>query len=201
MSNKYITKAELLEWIQVQVPKVTNIPDRFMTKGHALVDRTLINMRVYDIPTKVDDLGFLKEAASCFILALACKARVITQTSGELLTDAFGEVKYQFQRTQPMFFFAQGTAESFQRLLPHETLRMMAIDFCKGYKQYYIFYSKRDKQKIPKGIVVRDKTSRGNYWNEYVSDIENADAEFGDYVPEGESGFKRETEPNWTEWT
>lgn len=199
MSSKYITKSELLQWIQEQVPDVTNIPNRIMTKGHAMVDRTLVNMRVYDIPTKNDKLGFLKEAASCFILALACKARVITQTSGELLTDAFGEVRYQFQRTQPMFFFAQGTAESFQRLLPHETLRMMAVEFCRAYKQYYEFYSKRDL-KIPKGIVVRDQSSRGRYWNEYVSDIESADAETGDYVAEGESGFERETEPDWTEW-
>jgi len=98
-----------------------------------------------------------------------------------------------------MFFFAQGTAESFQRILPHETLRMIAIDFCRAYKQYYLFHVVRD-QDIPIGQVVRDQTSRGRYWNERVSDIENADAETGDYVPEGESGFKRETEPDWTEW-
>lgn len=180
-------------------PEVTDLPERFMTKGHTWVDRVLVVMRVYDIPTESDALGFLREAASCFILSLLCKARVITQTTGELLTDQFGDVRYQFQRTQPMFFFAQGSTEAFQRLLPYETFRMMGFEYCKAYKQYYEFYTKRGL-KMPKGIVVRDQSSRGNYWNEYVSEAEVADSEFGDIVPEEESGYNRTDEPAWVRW-
>lgn len=200
MSEKYITKAELLQWVQVQVPDVTNIPDRFMSGGHALVDRTLVNMHVYEIPKTSDKIGFLREAASCFILALLCKGRLISQTSGEIMTDKFGEVTYQFQRTQPMFFFSQGTAESFQRILPHETLRMMAIDFIRAYKQYYVFY-KTYKRPHPIGKVVRDKSSRGFHWNESVSDIELDDAQYGDYVPEASLNVVREIAPEWINWT
>ncbi len=170
-----------------------------MNKGHAWVDRTLVNLRIYDIPTTGDALGMLREAASAFILSLLCKARIITQTTGELLTDQFGQVKYQFQRTQPMFFFAQGSSEPFQKLLPYETFRMMGFDFCKAYKQYYIFNAKRGLTHA-KGYVVMDKTSRGEYWNESVAYIEEADAVHGEIQPESEGDYNREYEPNWTSW-
>lgn len=198
MSEKYITEAEILEWVQEIRPDVASIPDRIMIKGNTWVDRQLVMMKVNDIPTKSDSLGFLREAASCFILSLCCKARIITQTTGELLTDRFGDRIAQFQRQQPMFFFAQGTAESFQRILPYETFRMMGIEYCRAYKQQYIFYSKRGI-KQPKGVVVTDKTSRGKGWNTSVYDIEEADAEDGnDYVPEEDSYYNRKKAPYWT---
>ena len=64
--SKYISKDEILEWVQEVNPKVDDIPDRIMEKGHSLVDRTLVNKNVYDIPTTGDALGFLKNAASCW---------------------------------------------------------------------------------------------------------------------------------------
>jgi len=198
MSEKYITKAEILQWVQEIDPLQTTIPNRIMNGGHTWVDRTLVNMRIRTIPKKSDAIGLLREAAACFILSLCCKNRIITQTTGELMTDEFGERKVQFQRTQPMFFFAQGTAESFHRLLSHETFRMMGYEYCRAYKEYYIFF-KRGKS-YPTGVVVRDKTSRGRFWNEYVSETQTADAEDGDIVPEEESNYNRESEPNWTSW-
>lgn len=200
MSEYYITKAEILEWVQEIDPDVESIPNRFMTKGHTWVKRVLVNLRVYDLPSTADALGMLREAACAFILSLLCKARIITQTTGEIATDKFGDVMYQFQRTQPMFFFAQGTAKPFQELLPYETFRMMGYAYCRAYKQYYVFYKGRGL-KIPKPKVVMDKTSRGNYWNEEVSYIEEDDAKYGTINAE-EMGdqFNRAYEPNWVDW-
>lgn len=193
MSEKYVSKTDILQWVQKIDAKVTDISDHIMNKGHAWVDRTLTNMRVYKHPTTSDAKSFLKMAASCFILSLLCKNRIITQTTGELATDKFGDVAYQFQRTQPMFFFATGSSEPFQRLLPYETFRMMAVDFCRAYKQYYKFYKKRGLER-PIGRIIRDKTSRGNYWNESVSTIETADSQYGDIV---DSDFNRKDPPYW----
>ena len=199
MSEKYVTKAEVLQWINVQRPRMTvdDIPDIFMNKGHVKVDAVLLRMRVFTFPTKNDKHDFLKHAAACFILAFLARARVITQTSGEIATDKFRDVTYQFQRTQPMFFFASGSSEPFQMLLPHETLRMLAFEFLRAYRRYRFYVDTGQKQ--PKGVVVLDRTSRGAGWNIRTSVIEAADGQYGDTLTEDGNPFEYKTDPYWWE--
>ena len=184
--SKYIDKNEIIGWIQIQNPDAeeTDIPDDIMNKAHAKVDAELVLKRCKDIPTddSTDTLGFLKMATQCFVLAMLAKAGLITQTSGELLTNKFGDVMYQFQRTNPMFFFATGASEPFMDLLPYETLRMYAISFVKAYVMYAFFEKYGKIAPVPK--LARDKTSRGAYWNEYFEVADVADAEYGDTLPE-----------------
>lgn len=196
ISEKYVTKADILEWIQELVPEITDIPNRIMTKGHSLVYANLVNTRVFEIPDAVDEFGFLREAASCFILSLCCRARLISQTNGEMLTDKFGEVTYQFQQTGPgRFYVRTGSIEYLTNLAPYKSFEMMGRDFVFAYKNYYYFYKKRGLL-IPKGVVVKDKTSRGAFWNRDVSEIELADSVYGDIDPEGRR-FAKVRKPRW----
>ena len=181
MSEKYITKVEILEWINVQLEddEIDDIPNRIMMKGHKKVDAELFRLGAKTIPAKVDANGFLKEAASCFILAMACNARIITQTSGEVLSERFLDVEYRFQRVNPLFFFATGSSKPFMDLLPAETLRMLGFSFLRAYMKWaFVQATGRSKAQ---SIAVRDTSSRGRYWNEPVTDIAAADAEIGDY--------------------
>jgi len=181
MSEKYITKTEILEWVSIQLEDATidNIPNRIMFKGNRKVDAELTNLGITTIPTGVDPNGFLKEAASCFVLSMACNARLITQTSGEILSEKFLDIEYKFQRVNPLFFFATGSSKPFMDLLPAETLRMLAFSFLRGYMQW-LFIQKTGRRRA-RGVTVRDRSSRGRYWNESVIDISIADASTGDY--------------------
>jgi len=179
MSEKYVTKAEILEWVNVQQPDLTaaDIPDFAMGQGHVKVDAEIIRRGEFDAPTENDTNSFLKYAAGSFILALLCKVGIITQTSGELLTNKFGEVTYQYHRTNPMFFFAQGTSKPFEDLLPYETLRMYAYSFVRAYLLWS--FRERTGQRQPKPKMARDGTSRGAYWRESRSDRNIADYTIG----------------------
>jgi len=181
MSEKYITKSEILEWVSIQLEDATvsDIPDRIMNKGNRKVDAELTNLGIKVIPTKVDKNGFLKEAASCFVLSMACNARLITQTSGEVLSEKFLDIEYKFQRVNPLFFFATGSSKPFMDLLPAETLRMLAFSFLRAYMQW-LFIQKTGRRKA-QSVAVRDGSSRGRYWNEPVTDIAIADGLTGDY--------------------
>jgi len=186
MSEKYITKVDILEWINIQLDDATvaDIPNRIMLKGNKKVDAELMNLGMKSIPTKVDANGFLKESASCFILSMACNARLITQTSGEILSEKFADIETQYQRVNPLFFFATGSSKPFMDLLPAETLRMLAFSFLRGYTKW-VFLQSTGRSKA-QSVAYRDASSRGRYWNEPVSDIAAADAEIGDYRDPGD---------------
>ncbi len=189
--TKYITKAEIIGWVNLQNNKLTvnDIPDDILDKAHVKVDATIVNKKCWDkddgLPTKADDPLFLKMAAQCFCLALLCKTGSITQTSGELMSSRFGDVMYQFQRTNPLFFFATGASEPFMDLLPYETLRMYAYSFIKAYCTYR-FYIKTGFKSVKPRLVV-DKTSRGAYWNIPYTDNDVADGELGELLPEDDN--------------
>jgi len=184
--TKYIDKSSILAWCQLQREKLADFPSGILDKAHVKVDATIVNKGCYDaddgIPTTDDDLNFLSMATQCFCLALLCKAGVITQTSGEVLSNRFGDVMYQFQRTNPLFFFATGASEPFMDLLPYETLRMYAYSFISAYCKYRFF--RKYGRKIPQAKLVIDQSSRGAYWNMPYTDHDIADAEHGDLLPE-----------------
>lgn len=181
---KYTTKSEILQWVNLQKPGAleASIPDMIVDEAHAKVDAEIVNKKCFDIadglPSEVDDNNFLKFAAFAWCLALLCKAGTIGQTSGEILTTRFGEVMYQFQRTNPMFFFATGASEPFMDLLPYETLRMYGMSFIKAYCQFRFY--KKYQRRTPQGKFACDKSSRGYGWNRSPSSYDVADAETGE---------------------
>lgn len=186
--TKYVTKGEIIGWIRLQREKLkeTDIPDDILDKAHVKTDATIVGKNCWDkdvgLPTKTDENFFLKMATQCFCLALLCKAGVITQTSGEIQSNKFGDVIYQFQRTNPLFFFATGASEPFMDLLPYETLRMYAYSFIKAYCKFR-FYTKTGHRTAQPRIVV-DHSSRGAYWNIPYGVSDYADSEYGELLPE-----------------
>lgn len=153
-----------------------------MDMGHVKVDAELVRLGSVKVPTENDSNSFLKMAASCIILALCAKARILTQTSGEIADEKFRDVAYRFQRTSPMFFFASGTSKGFQELLSDETLRMMFYSFLRAYLDR-VFYETH-KRITAKPKVARDATSRGAYWNEGYDVSDLADSKYGDILEE-----------------
>lgn len=171
----------MLNWINLQLENFTtdDIPDIIMEKSHAKVDAELTNLNVIEIPTEDDEYHFLKFACMSWVLNLLCKAGVISQTNGDILKEEFGKVSYQYQRANPLFFFAQGTSDPFQNLLPDETFRMMLYAFLRAYKKRLFMDEHERSVAIPK--VVYDKTTRGYGWNWSIEDIEEADKSNGEY--------------------
>jgi hypothetical protein len=185
MADKYLTKTEILGWLTVQLEGATvaDIPQIILDEAHAKVDSEIINKKCTGgIPSTVDDYLFLKFATLGFALSLLCQAGLITQTSGEVLTNKFGDVTYQFQRTNPLFFFAQGASKPFMDLLPYETLRMYAFGFIKAYCKIKFLASKG--YSVPKPRIYVDKSSRGHFWNIPWTDYDIADSEYGDTLKE-----------------
>jgi hypothetical protein len=184
--EKYTSKADVLQWVNLQdeVRLEAGIPDIIMDEAHGKVDAEIVNKKCFDItvglPTEVDDNMFLKFAAFSYALALLCKAGIIGQTSGEIASTKFGEVMYQFQRTNPLFFFATGASEPFMDLLPYETLRMYAYSFIRAYCLFR-FYEKYNRKTAQLKFVC-DKTSRGYGWNRAPSTYDVADAETGEIL-------------------
>lgn len=183
--DKYVDKATLMEWINVQRPFLTvaGIPNIIMDKAHIKVDTVLMRMGNVITPTKNDSHDFLKMGCASFALAMLCKAKIIAQTSGELLREEFRDIQIDYQRTNPLFFFATGTSKSFMDLLPYETLRMYGYAYLRAYIKWR-FYQTTGK-KYPVGKVAFDKSSRGAYWNAPNSDADVADAIYGDTLEDG----------------
>lgn len=180
--SKYVTKAELLEYCKVQRPNlvVDDIPDIIINIGEKKVDIELSRLKLFPLPTKNDSNSFLKYSASCFILMLLAQDGIIRQFTGNINEERFRDVRYSFQRGDPMFFFATGTSKPFMELLPNETLRMLAYSFIRGYADWRFY--KDTGHKYPQIKIGIDHTSRGAYWNRSNDEIDSADARYGDIL-------------------
>ena len=171
--GSFIEKADIVAWVQIQLGdfEEDDLPDIIMEMSHSKVFGELVKRRVKTLPTEDDTYHFLKFATMSFCLELLCKSRKITQTSGDILRDRFGDIIHDYQRSNPLFFFAQGTSESFMALLPYETFRMYGYAYCDAYVKR-AFYE-RTGYTAPEIKITYDKTSRGFGW-EIDDDIVDA---------------------------
>ncbi len=178
----FIEKSDIVTWVQLQLEdfKEDDLPQIIVDMATSKVLAELVKRRVKTLPRVDDENHFLKFGTMCFALELLCKSRKITQSSGDVLRDRFGDVVHDYQRSNPLFFFAQGTSESFMALLPYETFRMYAYAYCDSYMKR-AFYD-RTGHTIPHGRIAYDKTSRG-YGFEMDDDIvDQADDESFDNI-------------------
>ena len=157
----FITKSDIVAWVQIQLEdfEEADLPQIIVDMATSKVLAELVKRRVKTLPTIDDTNHFLKFGTMCFALELLCKSRKITQSSGDVLRDRFGDVIHDYQRSNPLFFFAQGTSESFMALLPYETFRMYGYAYCDSYMKRAFF--ERTGSTLAKGYIVFDKTSRG----------------------------------------
>ena len=185
MAN-FITKSDIVAWVQIQLEDFEegDLPQIIVDMATSKVLAELVKRRVKTLPTKDDENHFLKFGTMCFTLELLCKSRKITQSSGDVLRDRFGDVIHDYQRSNPLFFFAQGTSESFMALLPYETFRMYGYAYCDSYMKR-AFYE-RTGHTLPIGAIVFDKTSRGFGWEVDDETVDEADDESYDDIGSGE---------------
>lgn len=173
----FISKSDIVAWVQLQLEDfiADDLPQIILDMATSKVLGELVKRRVKTLPTEDDSNSFLKFATMSFALELLCKSRKITQSSGDILKDRFGDVRHDYQRSNPLFFFAQGTSESFMALLPYETFRMYGYAYCDSYvkRAYY----DRTGYTQPQGSISFDKTSRGFGWEIDEETIELADDE------------------------
>jgi len=169
----FIEKSDIVAWVQIQLEQFVadDLPDLFLDMATTKVLGELVKRRVKTLPTEDDDNHFLKYATMCFCLDLLCKSRKITQTSGDMMRDRFGDIIHDYQRANPLFFFAQGTSESFMALLPYETFRMYGYAYCDAYVKRSFY--ERTGYATPEITISYDKTSRGWNW-EIDNDIVDA---------------------------
>jgi len=171
----FIEKSDIVAWIQIQLEdfEEANLPDIFLDMATTKVLGELVKRKVKTLPTENDSNSFLRFATMCFCLDLLCKSRLITQTSGDMMRDRFGDVIHDYQRANPLFFFAQGTSESFMALLPYETFRMYGYAYCDAYvKRSFV---ERTGYTAGEIVITFDKTSRGYGWNIDPDIVDEAD--------------------------
>jgi len=157
----FIEKSDIVAWVQIQLEdfEETDLPDVFVNMATTKVLGELVKRKVKTLPTENDTNSFLRYATMCFCLDLLCKSRKITQTSGDMMRDRFGDIIHDYQRANPLFFFAQGTSESFMALLPYETFRMYGYAYCDAYVKRAFF--ERTGHTAGEIEISFDKTSRG----------------------------------------
>lgn len=168
--TSFIEKSDIVAWVQIQLEdfEEASLPDIFLDLATSKVLGELVKRRVKTLPTENDENSFLRFATMCFCLDLLCKSRMITQTSGDMMRDRFGDVIHDYQRANPLFFFAQGTSESFMALLPYETFRMYGYAYVDAYvKRAFV---ERTGYSAAEIVITFDKTSRG-YGFEIDNDI------------------------------
>lgn len=181
MIDKYITKSDIVSWINLQDSNfsASDIPDILIDEAHRKVDAELVRLGVMDVPDSNDSLDLLKFASFNGALTLLCKSGIIQEINGKVLQERFGEVAYRYQQANPLFFFAQGSNKQFLELLPEESFRMLMYSFIRAYAKYQ-FYQEYES-KVPKPRLAFDRTSRGYGWNIHMEVIESADKSAGDY--------------------
>jgi len=111
--------------------------------------------------TDLDDTrarGFLWGAHVCMVLEGLGGRGQIETSSGDISESKVGNVTTQFQRWQPMFFFAKGMAQGFYELLPHKTYLMKAMQMVRAWKSWN--FTKTYPGEVPWGTVVANLDSR-----------------------------------------
>jgi len=116
----------------------------------------------------IDDPKFyIWSAGMCFYLEYLSMRGQIQQSSGDVKTHKVGDVMTDFQRWQPLFFFAKGMAEAFYELMPHDTYRMKAFQFLRSWKHWK--FKKSHEGEVRHGTAVAIYDINTNSYKKYAS--------------------------------
>lgn len=175
--EKYATKDDVVFFVQIYDPDFDGsvIDDRFLKIANARVDAWLIEKGCRPSNNPSDPLNLLWSAVITFSLEILCYMNLLQWSTGDVALQHLNKVTYQFQRWQPMFFFASGASDPFKGLLPHETYRMMAYAYVEAYCRDDFFRTYGTVYPIPR--ITRDDTSRGFAWNIDKTYVDLADSE------------------------
>jgi hypothetical protein len=126
-----------LPYTEVDIPQV--VVDLLALEVEELLAKAHALPTAYAAITDMDDIrarGFLWGAHVCMVLEGLGGRGQIETSSGDISESKVGNVTTQFQRWQPMFFFAKGMAQGFYELLPHKTYLMKAMQMVRAWKAW-----------------------------------------------------------------
>ena len=159
MSDQYVTKDEILALARSANPYLTSsdISDALFNFVNGRIEMELALRHVYDgVSSSHSCYKHVKNAALCYAMEFLNYVGKIRWGTGDMARLREGNFDIEFQRWQPMFFFAQGDSQKFNNLLPHETWRMMANKFMDAFAQCYFYKENRIQL-----AIWRDRTLRG----------------------------------------
>lgn len=162
--EKYATKEEVRNFVSLYYTDfdTSKISDIFLRICNSRIDSWIIEHGLR--PKNINDrFNLLWAAVTTMALEILCNMGEVTWSTGDVAMQKLNKATYQFQRWQPMFFFAAGSSDPFKGLLPHDTYRMMAYSYVDAYCRDDFFAKYGTPYPIPK--VVRDNSSRGYSWN------------------------------------
>lgn len=121
------------------------------------------------IPLPATDISDMLAAAEiCFYLENGAMFRQLENAFGVVGQETRGKWTKKYENGMPMFFFAQGAARPFMKLLPHETWKMQGNRYIDAYIQAYNITSSTWEEAYAYGS--EDNTARGEGWADDVSD-------------------------------
>ena len=164
-AEKYATIEDVIYFVQLYDEgfDTTKVNDTFMKICNARIDAWIVENGKRVTNNMTDPLNLLWSAVICFAIEYFTYTGAMAYSSGDLALTKLNRATYQFQRWQPMFFFATGASDPFKGLLPHESNRMMAYAFVDAYCRDDFFRQYGSPYPIPK--ITRDDTDRGWSWN------------------------------------
>jgi len=163
--EKYATMEDVKYFLQLYDEDfdTTKVTSTFMKIANARIDAWIVENGKQVTNNMRDPLNLLWAAVICFSVEYFTYTGAFAFTSGDIALERLNKATYQYQRWQPMFFFATGASDPFKGLLPHESNRMMAYAFVDAYCRDDFFRNYGTPYPIP-GIT-RDDTYRGWSWN------------------------------------
>lgn len=134
---RVVTKAELLGYLSYARLDIDEdkIADEVISFSRSQCNSWLVRRKIsFAAIEELDDtLDLIWPASFSFGLELLSQRGQYQQSSGDVAKSRIGEMETQFQRWQPMFFFAKGMALGFYDLLPHMTYQMMAMQYIRSW--------------------------------------------------------------------
>lgn len=163
--EKYATKEDVRYFLQLYDDgfDINQVSNTFLKICNARIDAWIVENGKRVTNNMRDPLNLLWSAVICFAVEYFSYTGALSISSGDLALERLNKATYQYQRWQPMFFFATGASDPFKGLLPHESNRMMAYAFVDAYCRDDFFREYGTPYPIP-GIT-RDDTYRGWTWN------------------------------------
>jgi hypothetical protein len=117
----------------------------------------------FDSLAELDDSKFyIWGAGMCLYLEFLSMRGQVHWNSGDVHSQQVGDVKTEYQRWAPMFFFAQGNAPGFYELLPHDSYRMMAFELIRKWQRH--LFKKEKPTEIPFGTRSAYFDMEANAW-------------------------------------
>ena len=148
----YATKDQILGIIKFLRPDYTreSIDQSIMDMTGADINKRL---RRAGITTPAVDIDkFLTSASICHYIEIAGMLRETETAFGVIGTETVGNYTKKYENGMPMFFFAQGSSESFLELLPHESWRMRGYKYVTAYMDAYFTDNNDGPQPAPSVI-------------------------------------------------